>query len=52
MRINHQKYIDCLQTEIAKLESALNKKNGEIEQLIKQKTSLRQMYDSEGGRLK
>ncbi len=28
MRINHQKYIDCLQNEIVKLESSVNKKNG------------------------
>ena len=30
MRINHQKYIECLQNEIVKLETTLNKKNGEI----------------------
>lgn len=52
MRINQQKYTDCLQNEIYKLETALNKKNAEIEQLIKEKTNVRQMFDSEGGRLK
>ena len=52
MRINHQKYVDCLQGEINKLESAIAKKNAEIEQLIKEKTAVRQMYDSEGSRLK
>lgn len=52
MRINHQKYIDCLQSEIAKLDATINKKNAEIEQLIKEKASLRQMFDSEGSRLK
>lgn len=52
MRINHQKYIDCLQNEINKLESGLSKKNAEIEQLIKEKTAVRQMYDSEGSRFK
>jgi hypothetical protein len=30
MRINQQKYIDCLQNEIVKLESTVNKKNVEI----------------------
>lgn len=30
MRINHQKYIDCLQGEIAKLDATVNKKNTEI----------------------
>jgi hypothetical protein len=44
MRINHQKYIDCLQNEIAK--------NAEIEQLIKEKANVRQIFDSEGNRLK
>lgn len=52
MRINQQKYTDCLQNEINKLETALNKKNAEIEQLIKEKSAVRQMFDSEGGRLK
>lgn len=52
MRINHQKYIDCLQGEIAKLDATVNKKNAEIEQLIKEKASIRQMFDSEGNRLK
>jgi len=52
MRINHQKYIDTLHNENSKLESALSKKNAEIEQLIKEKTAVRQMYDSEGNRFK
>ena len=52
MRINHQKYVDCLQNEINKLEGAMGRKNAEIEQLIKEKTSVRHMYDSEGSRLK
>ncbi len=52
MRINQQKYTDCLQNEINKLETALNKKNAEIEQLIKEKSAVRQMFDSEGSRLK
>lgn len=52
MRINQQKYVDCLQTEIVKLESSVNKKNAEIEQLIKEKSAVRQMFDSEGNRLK
>jgi hypothetical protein len=52
MRLNQQKYTDCLQAEINKLETALNKKNDEIEVLIKEKSSVRQMFDSEGGRLK
>ena len=30
MRINHQKYIECLQNEIVKLEGSINKKNAEI----------------------
>ena len=46
MRINHQKYIDCLQNEIHKLDAALGKKNHEIEQLIKEKASIRQTYDN------
>lgn len=52
MRINQQKYIDCLQNEIVKLESTVNKKNTQIQQLIKQKSAVRQMFDSEGNRLK
>ena len=52
MRINQQKYIDCLQNEIVKLESSINKKNAQIEQLIKEKTSIRQMFDNQGNRLK
>ena len=52
MRINHQKYIECLQNEIVKLESTINKKNAEIEQLINEKASVRQMLDSETNRLK
>ena len=35
MRVNHQKYIECLQNEIVKLETTVAKKNAEIEQLIK-----------------
>lgn len=52
MRINHQKYIDCLQNEINKLDTSLRNKNNEIEQLIKEKTAVRQIFDSEGNRLK
>ena len=52
MRINHQKYIECLQNQIVKLESAVNKKNAEIEQMIKEKASVRQMLDSETNRLR
>ena len=52
MRINQQKYVDCLQSEMIKLETTISKKNIEIEQLIKEKSSVRQMFDSEGGRLK
>lgn len=52
MRINHQKYIDCLQNEINKLDATLRNKNNEIEQLIKEKTAVRQIFDSEGNRLK
>jgi SMC interacting uncharacterized protein involved in chromosome segregation len=52
MRINHQKYIDCLQNEINKLDTTLRNKNSEIEQLIKEKSSVRQIFDSEGNRLK
>jgi uncharacterized protein YydD (DUF2326 family) len=52
MRINHQKYIDCLQNEIAKLDATLRNKNAEIEQLIKEKANVRQIFDSEGNRLK
>ena len=52
MRINHQKYIECLQNEIVKLETNFNKKNAEIEQLIKEKALVRQMLDSETNRLK
>jgi predicted RNase H-like nuclease (RuvC/YqgF family) len=52
MRINHQKYIDCLQNEINKLDVTLRNKNNEIEQLIKEKTAVRQIFDSEGNRLK
>jgi predicted RNase H-like nuclease (RuvC/YqgF family) len=52
MRINHQKYIECLQNEIVKLEGTINKKNAEIEQLIKEKAAVRQMLDSETNRLR
>ena len=52
MRINHQKYIECLQNEIVKLENGINKKNAEIEQMIKEKSSVRHMLDSETSRLK
>ena len=52
MRINHQKYIECLQNEIVKLEGSVNKKNAEIEQMIKEKASVRQMLDSETNRLR
>lgn len=52
MRINHQKYIECLQNEIVKLETTVNKKNAEIEQMIKEKASVRQMLDSETNRLR
>lgn len=41
-----------MQAEISKLEIALRNKGEEIEQLIKEKTSVRQMFQSEGGRLK
>ena len=44
--------MDCLQNELKKMEGALRNKNEEIEQLIKEKTSVRQMFQSEGGRLK
>ena len=30
MRINHQKYIECLQNQVVKLEGTVNKKNAEI----------------------
>ncbi len=50
--MNHQKYIDCLQNEINKLDATLRNKNNEIEQLIKEKTAVRQIFDSEGNRLK
>lgn len=46
MRLNHQKYIDCLQNEINKLDATLRNKNNEIEQLIKEKTAVRQIFDS------
>ena len=52
MKINQQRYVDCLQVELKKMEAALKNKNDEIEQLIKEKTSVRQMFQSEGGRLK
>lgn len=52
MRLNHQKYIDCLQNEIGKLDNTLRNKNSEIEQLIKEKAAVRQIFDSEGNRLK
>jgi predicted RNase H-like nuclease (RuvC/YqgF family) len=52
MRINHQKYIDCLQNEINKLDTTLRSKNNEIEQLIKEKSAVRQIFDSEGNRFK
>lgn len=52
LRINHQKYIECLQNEILKLEGTIGKKNIEIEQLIKEKSSVRHMFDSESIRLK
>ena len=44
--------MDCLQAEVTKLEAALRNKNDEIEQLIKEKTSVRNMFQTEGGRLK
>ena len=50
--LNYQKYIDCLQSEINKLDATLRNKNNEIEQLIKEKTAVRQIFDSEGNRLK
>ena len=52
MRANHQKYIECLQAEITKLDSTLRNKNAEIEQLIKEKSAVRQIFDSEGARFK
>lgn len=52
MKLNQQRYIDTIQAEISKLEIALRNKGEEIEQLIKEKTSVRQMFQSEGGRLK
>lgn len=52
MKTNHIRYVDCLQIELKKMEGALRAKNEEIEQLIKEKTSVRQMFQSEGGRLK
>jgi hypothetical protein len=52
MRLNHQKYIDCLQNEINKLDATLRNKNNEIVKLIKEKTAVRQIFDSEGNRLK
>ena len=52
LKSNHQKYIDCLQGEVIKLEGILSNKSDEIEQLIKEKTSVRQMFASEGNRLK
>lgn len=52
LKINNQKYMECLQAEVVKLESVLANKNDEIEQLIKEKTSVRQMFTSENGRLK
>jgi predicted RNase H-like nuclease (RuvC/YqgF family) len=52
VKLNHQRYVDCLQVELKKMEGALRNKNEEIEQLIKEKTSVRQLFQSEGGRLK
>ena len=46
LKINHQRYIECLQGEVVKLEGVLANKNDEIEQLIKEKTSVRQMFTS------
>ena len=52
LKINNQKYMECLQAEVVKMEGVLANKNDEIEQLIKEKTSVRQMFTSENGRLK
>lgn len=41
-----------MQAEVVKLEGIILNKNDEIEQLIKEKGSVRQMFQSEGGRLK
>lgn len=35
LKLNNQKYMDCLQAEVLKLEGVLANKNDEIEQLIK-----------------
>lgn len=52
LKINQQRYMDSLHAEVSKLEAALKDKNDEIEQLIKEKTSVRQMFQTESGRLK
>jgi len=52
IKLSHQKYVECLQNEIAKGEKIVQQKNTEIEQLIKEKASIRQMFDSEGNRYK
>lgn len=50
--MNHQRYIDCLQGEIQKLEGFIRVKNEEIEQLIKEKSNVRQVFTNEGNRFK
>ena len=52
LKLSHQKYVECLQSEISKSEKIIQQKNTEIEQLIKEKASIRQMFDSEGNRYK
>ncbi len=35
LKLSHQKYVECLQSEISKGEKIIQQKNIEIEQLIK-----------------
>ena len=52
LKANHQKFAECLQEEIRKLEANIKNKNEEIEQMIKERTGIRQMLNSEGSRLR
>ena len=50
VRLNNAKYLECLQTEIAKLEGNVRGKNEEIEELLKEKVLARQALDNESNR--
>ena len=47
VKLSNVKLMECLQSEISKLEAHLKAKNDEMAQLIKEKTATRQGYEAE-----